>query len=674
MNRRPTLETLERREVLSGFQTLEPAYLMATAPSVEITPLITVGEGVPESDAGSDPNSNGTYRMIGLPDGMGAFDNGDGTFTVLVNHEINPTSSNNGIARDHGSEGSFVSRWVIDKATLEVLEGDDLIKSLQLWDASANGGLGGYVTGTTALNRLCSADLPDATAFFNSASGKGTTERIFMSGEESSNGRVFAHVVSTGESWELPALGKFAWENSVASPHAQDKTIVMGLDDSDRTFSTEGSAEPSEVYVWVGNKQALGNVVERAGLVDGALHGLRVGIPGTYDANESTVTSGERFELVGLSDQTYNTTYQPLQSESIVSSITQFRRVEDGHFDPTNPDVFYFVTTDGFGGSTRLWKLTFDDIESPESGGVIEIVLDSPAGVDGEMFDNITVNYNGDVLLQEDPGNNPYIAKIWQWDANTGDMIQVAQHNPSLFGAAGLDLYASIPGIQATLDEESSGIIDVSHILGKGHYLANVQAHYSFTATTDPTGELVQGGQLLVINTNAASARISDGVLVVEGTIDDDTIKVQKHGNSYGVFVNCEPIGEFRKKDVDSIQINGYNGDDLIDLSNNITIYSIVFSGAGNDIIFGSNGSNELHGDDGDDVIFGGNGADLLLGGAGNDILFGGNGADALFGGAGSDWLFGGNGADLLDGGDDEDWLFGGNGADLLLNGEHNFQ
>ncbi|MBC7855298.1 MAG: hypothetical protein IAF94_17865 [Pirellulaceae bacterium] len=176
------------------------------------------------------------------------------------------------------------------------------------------------------------------------------------------------------------------------------------------------------------------------------------------------------------------------------------------------------------------------------------------------------------------------------------------------------------------------------------------------------------------MNTNAASARLEDGALVVEGTINDDKIVVEKHGNNFNVLVNCDLIGQFRRRDVDSIEIHGYNGDDFIDLSNNISIYSIVYGGKGNDVIFGSNGSNELHGDEGNDALFGGNGADLLIGGDGNDFLFGGNGADALFGGAGMDWLFGGNGADLLDGGDDEDWLFGGNGADLLLNGEHNFQ
>lgn len=613
----PRLEVLERREVFSA-----TPFLVPVAPSIEFTPLLTVGDAI----QGAAQNG---YRMVGIPDGMGAFDNGDGTFTVLMNQEINPTSSNNGVVRAHGSEGAFVSRWVIDKSSLAVIEGSDLIQTLQLWDSSANGGLGGYISGTTALNRLCSADLPDVTAFYNATTGQGTTERIFMNGEETSNGRAFAHVVSTWESWELPALGKFAWENSVASPYAQDKTIVMGLDDSNRSFSTEGEPEPSEVYVWIGNKQSTGTVIEKAGLVNGILHGMRVGTPGNYDANESSVSSGERFELVPLSDQTNNTTYAPLQAESIANTITQFRRVEDGHFDPTNPNVFYYVTTDQFAGATRLWKLTFDDIQNPETGGTIEIAFDSPASVPGEMFDNITVNANGDVLLQEDPGNQNYLARLWQFDSSSSQLIEVAKHNPALFDPN----YAGSDKNFLTRDEESSGIIDLAHILGNGYYLVNIQAHYNFPAT-GATEELVQGGQLLVMNTNAATATLNDGVLTVTATINDDHVFVDESGNDLVVYLNGQVLGSFQKTNVDLIRVSGGSGDDMIVLDRTLAIDSL------------------LSGDDGDDLLIGANGRDTLLGGLGNDRLEGRNNKDWLDGGDGFDWLFGGNAIDELVGGE----------------------
>jgi hypothetical protein len=81
------------------------------------------------------------YGMAGIPDGTGAYDNGDGTFTVLINHEHGNTV---GVTRAHGSKGSFVSEWVIDKNTLAVIGGGDLITNVKLWNGV------GYTTFNTA--------------------------------------------------------------------------------------------------------------------------------------------------------------------------------------------------------------------------------------------------------------------------------------------------------------------------------------------------------------------------------------------------------------------------------------------------------------------------------------------------------------------------------------------
>ncbi len=119
---------------------------------------------------------------------------------------------------------------------------------------------GAYVAATGAadqLNRLCSADLPPHAAFFDPLSGKGFDGRIFMNGEERGDeGRGFAHIVTgaeKGDSYELPALGRFSWENAVPHPAAGDRTIVMGLDDS----------TPGQVYVYIGTKTSHGSTIER---------------------------------------------------------------------------------------------------------------------------------------------------------------------------------------------------------------------------------------------------------------------------------------------------------------------------------------------------------------------------------------------------------------------------
>src|SRR5262245_51776748 len=141
------------------------------------------------------------------------------------------------------------------------------------------------------MGRLCSADLPPISAYQWTDPANnityGTSARLFQSGEEQSGvvtsvtvgvltteatgrvdyGRQFAFAATddpntaglneAGTAWELPHAGLFDWENNLASPFAQRKTVVMGMDDT---------SPVGQVYVWVGDKQTSGNVVERAGL------------------------------------------------------------------------------------------------------------------------------------------------------------------------------------------------------------------------------------------------------------------------------------------------------------------------------------------------------------------------------------------------------------------------
>ena len=91
----------------AGQSTAVQSYVLPSLPEgVALRPLLTVG----------DSAGNG-YRMVGIPDGLGALANGQ-TFTLLMNHELR---DNVGIVRGHGSIGAFVSRWVVDRETLRVL-------------------------------------------------------------------------------------------------------------------------------------------------------------------------------------------------------------------------------------------------------------------------------------------------------------------------------------------------------------------------------------------------------------------------------------------------------------------------------------------------------------------------------------------------------------------------
>ncbi len=246
--------------------------------------------------------------MVGIPDGLGAFDNYDGTFTVLMNHEIRPLEPPEiGFVRQHGFGGAFVSHWIIRKRDLAVLHGGDQVKQVLEWSVPTSNApnnsvsSGSFVPAERAMGRLCSADLPLPSAFYNGRSGKGYTGRIFMSGEEvGDEGRAFAHLVGgpgAGISYELPSLGKFSRENSLASPYEQDKTVVVGLDDTNPM---------GQVYVYIGEKQATGNEIEKAGLHGGSLYGVQVrdvrDAPIPLEDRTSGIPSDTRFSLQNFGD------------------------------------------------------------------------------------------------------------------------------------------------------------------------------------------------------------------------------------------------------------------------------------------------------------------------------------------------------------------------------------
>ena len=449
----------------TGPSSSRPPFQEAVDSGYALISLMSVGDTVNNKADGVTP-----HRLVGLLDGLGAFDNGNGTFTVLANHEI---GANLGVIRAHGSNGAFVSKIIIAKSNLTVLNVSDLATNIQIWNGSS------FVQSNTTIARLCSADLPAVSAFHFPGGSVGTPNRIFMNGEESSNGRGFAFVATgpdAGKAWELPYLGKFAWENSVASPHAQAKTIVMGLDDDGTT--------DSQVYVWIGNKQATGLDIEKAGLQNGSLWGVQV----TGLAQEVTATTAAQrnFTLFNFGDVRALSEAQ-LETFGNTNGVTAFQRVEDGVWDPANPRDFYFVTTASFTGNSRLWRMRFTDIANPEAGGVLDMLLDGTEGP--KMMDNIGIDPDGNLLIQEDPGNQAHIAKTWKYVVATDSLVLVSQHRPTLFTTGQ-------PGF-LTQDEEASGIIDVSSILGYRAYLIADQAH---STTGIPAGlnttELRENGQL----------------------------------------------------------------------------------------------------------------------------------------------------------------------------------
>jgi uncharacterized protein DUF839 len=487
----------------TGPSSTETPYLVPVADGVEVVSILTVG---------NTPTNDPNYRMAGLPDGLGAFANrnggrdhedfqngrGDGnrgnrTFTMLSNHEI---ATGQGRVRDHGANGAFVSMWTIDSRTLEVLDGQDLIQWVRTnpagaptWNAPAKG---------IVLQRFCSADLPAQSALNNSRTGRGYSGRIFFSGEEiGAEGRAFAHVLD-GTSWELPHLGNMGYENVLLNPATGDTTLAAVTDDT---------SPSGQVYIYVGTKQRTGNPVERAGLANGPLYGIKVeGM--RFDPEAALPQTPIRFSLEEIPLAAQKTGAQ-IDADSDALGVTEFLRPEDGAWDPSHPRDLYFNSTDnydaskpngasapgGTSGYSRLWQARFDDLHHPEAGGTITPLLDGHTD-SVQMLDNMTVTGTGHVLLQEDPGNQSHNARIWLYTIATDTLTEIARHDPARFGQE--------PAVPATppytWDEESSGIIPAFDILGDGWFLLDVQAHNPVRAPYSAfQAELVEDGQYLAM-------------------------------------------------------------------------------------------------------------------------------------------------------------------------------
>jgi hypothetical protein len=454
-----------------GPSTSTPPYVLPAADGVRTASLLTVGDAVGDED----------YRMVGIPDGLGAYRQDGNALTLLMNHELNDMS---GTVRRHGQIGAFVSEWSIDRKSFAVTAGADLIDpGVQYWN---------YALGTYApvpagfgapFDRFCSNTLTDAGQLFNEATGNGYAGQLFFPNEENGNiGRAFG-LTTDGEMAQLPRLGLASFENTLPAHNTTDTTLTVGTEDG----------ASGQLRVYAGTKQASGSPFDRAGLTNGALSVVAVADAATDPAFRVAHPKGEpaRFTLAPVDWNTPDGNAQNVQARERGLSLN---RIEDAHWDPSNPRDLYFLTTEGGVGATSgatgrdgggLWRLRFDDIEQPQLGGTPTLLLDGSEEPKLNKPDNMTIDGTGNLLIQEDPGNNVSVARIVAYRIEDGARAVLARFDPTLFAQGG----------ELTIDEESSGIIDAHATIGPRWFLFDAQVH---RPAGDP--ELVQMGQLLALH------------------------------------------------------------------------------------------------------------------------------------------------------------------------------
>jgi len=517
-----TTVSLSAQSLIQGPSSSQTSYLTPTAPGWSATSLLTVGDAI------------GGYLMIGIPDGLGAYSNGNGTMTVLANHEIGndyTTGVLKGTLRAHGAAGGTVSKWVINTSTWQVISGGDFVTSptnQMMWDTTANAGAGNWVARTAsnpyAYLRPCAADLPKLEAFYDSVSSYGYNGRIFMNGEEAgAEGKGFAWIVDgaeAGKVYELPHHGKYSWENNLArynyglSPGSANllQTVTVGTDDT----------TPGEVYVYIGAKTNTGNAVQKAGLANGLTYGLKVltatGYTGDILFENATGITGT-FGLAQIFDNATlaNKTGAQFQTESLRLKVTQFARPEDAQWIDENSLVFATTgaTVNSVSVTSKIYQLDFNSDATNgilTTGGAIKVLVDSAklTGKDGAKaasFDNITIGDDGLLYIQEDPGSKEYIAKHWIVNPLAGTQAQIEATAVQIFESDRSRFTTGATQFQ-TIDEEHSGIIDITTIVADGitgskWFLVATQNHAAATGANAAT--LVEGGQFIALNYKAGT-------------------------------------------------------------------------------------------------------------------------------------------------------------------------
>ena len=509
--------------VLSGFsagalsaQSTAPTYMEAVAPSVSLTPFLSAGDYV------------GSYQISGVPDGIGVFKDGK-RLTILTNHEWSASNTTAAARNSSGglTRGAFITQLTYNIETGSVIKAKDLTsdvvwyeyatKTYGAWGSAPAGAAAADSYGTpnhsSLINRFCSATLAPAGAFYDAKSKLGFEEAVYLTGEEGSDeSRAFA-VNMQGQMVQLPAVGLAAWENIVPVRTGNKTTALMASED--------GSATDSQLWMYVGQKTKAGQWYEKAGLTNGNAYVLSaVASANVANDNEIRARYGKGVAIkVGFS-KVDNTLSGKAQNEMARSLGIELSRVEDGHFDPKNPKDFYFITTESNkdpkatapnpatptvsrdGGA--LWKLSFTDLSNPAKGGTLTMLLDGSEVPYLSKPDNLAIDDLGNVLIQEDPGNNAAVSRVVAYRIKDGKIGVLAKFKDSMFATGGAAFI--------TQDEESSGVVDVTDMLKKGkgdksHYYMLVAQVHSTPALARPDiaagnttlANAVEGGQWYIM-------------------------------------------------------------------------------------------------------------------------------------------------------------------------------
>jgi Bacterial protein of unknown function (DUF839) len=448
------------------------------------------------------------YRMVGIPDGLGAHRNGDGTSTLFMNHELGFTALSEPVVGGPKNRGAIVSQWLLDA------DGDPVAGRRaydRVYDENTLLGpapvVGNEAQMPSQLARFCSG--------FLAGRASGFDRRIYLTNEESTSPDTFdgkgglSVAIFDGGLHTLPKLGRYSKENTVVQPGQGARTVIFPTEDGPATLD-------NQLYMYVGTKDRSSDasVLARNGLDNGTLYVFRSLDPAR--TSERTFTGGSvPGAWVPVPDAEALTDTQ-LEAASDAAGAMTFVRPEDGAFNPNNPNEFFFNTTgsssgadDGVNELGRLYSLRLHPGD-PLKPATLSVVFnaDTVVAAGGDIAispDNLDVSRRY-LMINEDGTTESRAVmaakgrdgSVWRFDLVKGPAgavgvdaataTRVAQLDPP-----GRDGIAVGPGVW-----ETSGIIDTSAMFGADTWLSDVQAH---PPTTAPGGATVtvEDGQLFLL-------------------------------------------------------------------------------------------------------------------------------------------------------------------------------
>ncbi len=537
-------------------------------------PLFSVGETFDD------------YTPPGILDGIGAFEFDADTVRVLVNHEL-PSGDGYAYSLENGTTltGARVSYFDIDKEFRQIVDAGLAYDTIYNPDGTVLDDPSDFAFSDSGLNRLCSSILIEAEQF---GAGNGLADRIYFTGEEfggGSGGNEWALDVATGELWAVPAMGRGAWENvtEIDTGTTTHVAFILADDSSPQDVDNDGADEAAPLFLYVGEKDATGNFLDRNGLAEGKLYvwvsetgetvpsefnGSAASLNGTWVEVDNSQDLSQASDDGSTGYDTYGYPTQAnlwIQAES--AGAFGFSRPEDVATNPDDGAEIVLASTGRSsydGGSDTVGtlykvKTDFNDLNAPTATTTILYDGDEDPSQALRSPDNLDWADDGLIYVQEDRATsglfgpnaaNPNDASIVSINPITGKVSRVAEINQDVTRGA-VDENVAATGQQDIGDWESSGILDVSTLFGEAPgtlFLADVQAHAlddqdRFPESQQPRltdDDLKEGGQLLFLARDGVSFNAAAETIGVVGATTPTLGSISSPGS---VGISPSPFG-----------------------------------------------------------------------------------------------------------------------------------